>query len=183
MFLRNKHSLVTFDKNWNEYKSSFGNIEYDFWLGNEYLYNITTLHNSHSSKTVELYVSIVDLNDKIYYAKYNNFAILSEASKYTLHVPHHSKGTMGDSLERHNNMKFTTKVSHNDNGEVFFWNCASRNNGCQWWFDDCSNYGSILTHMYYDKNSKRDIAAPKWFGLHKNRDNLKSATMMFREKL
>ena len=183
VFLRNKHSLVTFDKNWNEYKSGFGNIEYDFWLGNEYLYNITTLHNSHSSKTVELYVSIVDLNDKIYYAKYNNFAILSEASKYTLHVPHHSKGTMGDSLERHNNMKFTTKVSHNDNGEVFFWNCASRNNGCQWWFDDCSNYGSILTHMYYDKNSKRDIAALKWFSLHKNRDNLKSATMMFREKL
>ena len=97
VFLRNKHSLVTFDKNWNEYKSGFGNIEYDFWLGNEYLHNITTLHNSHSSKTAELYVSIIDLNNKIYYAKYNNFAILSEASKYTLHVSHHSKVTMGGS--------------------------------------------------------------------------------------
>ena len=109
VFLRNKHSLVTFDKNWNENKSGFGNIEYDFWLGNEYLYNITTLHNSHSSKTVEFYVSIIDLNNKIHYAKYNNFSILSETSKYTLHVSHHSKGTMGDSLERHNNMKLTTK--------------------------------------------------------------------------
>ena len=180
VFLRNKYSTVTFNKNWNEYKNGFGNVDYDLWLGNEFLYKVTTLHNSHSSKTVELYVRITDLDDEIYYSKYNNFAILSEDSKYTLHVSHHSKGNMGDSLERHNNKKFTTMDSDNDNN----WrNCAVYNRGYPWWFDECSYYHSILTFMYYDDSNNKYKAGPKWFHLHNNRNSLKSATMMFREKL
>ena len=54
LFLRNAHGLVTFDKNWVEYKNGFGNVEHDFWLGNEFLYNVTKLYNSHMCKTVEL---------------------------------------------------------------------------------------------------------------------------------
>ena len=49
-FLRNPHGLVIFDKNWVEYKNGFGNMEYDFWLGNEFMYNVTKLYNSHISK-------------------------------------------------------------------------------------------------------------------------------------
>ena len=180
VFLRNKYSTVTFNKNWNEYKNGFGNVMYDLWLGNEFLYKVTTLYNSHSSKSVELYVSITDLDDKTYYSKYNNFAILSEDSKYTLLVSHHSEGNMGDSLELHNKKKFTTKDNDNDN---HFRNCAVYNNGYPWWFDECYFYQSLLTFMYYDKQNSKYKAGPKWYRLHNNRNSLKSATMMFREKL
>ena len=114
-FLRNEHGLVTFDKNWVEYKNGFSNMEYDFWLGNEFMYNVSKLHNSHISKTVELYVIVTDEDDQSYNAMYKNFAILSENPSYTLQVSQSFNGTLGDSFYNHNNMKFSTKDKDNDN--------------------------------------------------------------------
>ena len=176
-FLINKYSTATFNKNWNEYKNGFGDAKYNFWLANEFLYQETTLYNSHSRKSVELYVSVTALNGKTYYSKNNNFAILSKDSKYTLQVSHHSTGTTGDSLEPHNNMKFSTKDEVND---VFHRNCAYVSGGYGCWYSGC--YESILTHMCYDDKNHRYKPAPQWYYLFNSYTNLKNVKMMYREK-
>ena len=177
VFLRNSHGLVTFNKRWAEYKNGFGNVEYDFWLGNEFLYNVTKLYNSHISKTVELYVIVAATDDLSSYAMYKNFAVLSEATSYKLQVSHHFKGTMGDALESHNNMKFSTKDRDNDQ---FAGDCADANGGYGWWYDKC--YDTLLTGMKYDAVHSRYKPAPQWYFIFRAYRFLKNATMMFREK-
>ena len=178
VFLRNSHGLVSFNQNWNEYKNGFGAVEYDFWLGNEFMYNATKLYNSHISKTAELYI-VVSTDNKTFYVMYKNFAILSEATDYTLQVSHHFKGTMGDALAYHNNMKFSTKDRDNDDSNTA--NCANRYGGYGWWFKKC--YFALLTRMKYDRVDIRLKPAPEWYYIYNKFVSLKNATMMFREKV
>ena len=179
VFLRNAHGLTSFNKEWNEYKNGFGSVEYDFWLGNEFMYNATKLHNSHISKTSELYIKVAGTDGKKFYAMYKNFAILSEATNYTLQVSHHYKGTMGDALEYHNNMKFSTKDRDNDLANNV--NCATRYGGYGWWFKKC--YFTLLTRMKYDTVDLRLKPTPEWYYIYNDFRNLKNAAMMFREKM
>ena len=178
VFSRNSHGLVTFDKKWAEYKNGFGNVEYDLWLGNEFMYNVTRLYNSDISKTVELYVTVAATDDLSFYAMYKNFAVLSEATNYKLQVSHHFKGTMGDALQHHNNMEFSTMDRDNDQD---FGDCANYHGGYGWWYKKC--YHTLLTGMTYDKVHRRFRPAPKWYFIFLNFNNLKNATMMFREKI
>ena len=178
VFLRNAHGSTPFSKNWNEYKHGFGSVELDFWLGNEFIYNATRLYNSHKSKTNELYIVVAGTDDKSFYAMYKNFAILSEATNYRLEVSHHFKGTMGDRLAYHNNMEFSTKDRDNDLSNL---DCANFLGGYGWWFKHCID--AILTRMVPDPVNRRMKPAPRWYyGYYKDED-LKSATMMFREKI
>ena len=179
LFLRNAHGLITFDKKWVEYKKGFGNVEYDFWLGNEFLHNVTKLYNSHISKAVELYVIVADEDGGSYYAMYKNFAILSENTSYTLHVSQYFNGTMSDALTYHNNMKFSAKDKDNDNRPG---NCIEEFHGFGWWYNSC--YEAVLTYMVYDTANHRYRPAPRWQYIHNDPyRNLKNATMMFREKI
>ena len=178
VFLRNAHGLTSFNKNWNEYKDGFGSVEYDFWLGNEFMYNATKLYNSHISKTNELYIKVAGTDNKTFYAMYKKFVILSEATNYTLQVSHHFKGTMGDGLEYHNNMKFSTKDRDNDLDRG---DCANFHGGFGWWFNKC--YHAHLTRMKYDAVNLRLKPAPRWYFVYYKHQDLKNATMMFREKM
>ena len=178
VFLRNANGLVSFNKKWKEYKDGFGSVEYDFWLGNEFMYNATKLYNSHISKTAELYIAVAGTDDKKFYAMYKNFAILSEATDYTLQVSHHYKGTMEDGFEYHNNMKFSTKDRDND---LDTGDCANYHGGYGWWFKKC--YYVFLTRMKYDTVDLALKPAPRWFFIYRKHKDLKNATMMFREKM
>ena len=42
MILRNKCGNVTFNKNWDKYRNGFGDLDYYFWLGNDFLYKATS---------------------------------------------------------------------------------------------------------------------------------------------
>ena len=153
-------------------------MEYNFWLGNEFIYNVTKLYNSHVSKTVELYFIVAATDDLSFYTMYKNFAILSEATSYTLQLSHHFRGTMGDALEYHNNMKFLTKDKDSDQGSG---NCANFHDGCGWWYKNC--YHTVLTRMKYDTVHSRYRPALQWYFIFNNYNTLKNATMMFREKI
>ena len=109
VFLRNRYGNISFYKRWEDYKNGFGDLDYDFWLGNEFLFRTTTLYNFHESNTTQLYISLVDKANTTFYVKYNNFAVLSETNRYRLHISGHLYGTAGDSLEYHNNAAFSTK--------------------------------------------------------------------------
>ena len=171
--------MTSFNKNWNGYKDGFRSVEYDFWLGNEFIHNATKLYNSHISKSAELYIALASTDDKKFYAMYKNFAILSEATNYTLQVSNHFKGIMGDALEYHNNVKFSTK--DRDNDDLNTENCATRYGGYGWWFKKC--FFALLTRMNYDTVDLRLKPTPQWYYIYNDFRSLKNATMMFREKM
>ena len=182
LVLRNRYGNISFSKGWVDYKDGFGDLDYDFWIGNDFLFKMTTLYNLHESNTTQLYISLVDKANTIFYIKYNNFAVFSENEKYKLHVSGHMYGTAGDSLELHNNMKFTTKDQDNDKRSNV--NCAvSYDARGGWWFNSC--YRVQLSSTFkdiYDPKLHAYTPGPLWQKVHNDYVPLKGATMMFREK-
>ena len=41
IFQKRIDGTLSFDRSWSEYKQGFGNVESEFWLGNEKLHQIT----------------------------------------------------------------------------------------------------------------------------------------------
>ncbi|CAG2224290.1 Ryncolin-2,Angiopoietin-related protein 1,Ryncolin-1,Angiopoietin-1,Fibrinogen C domain-containing protein 1,Fibroleukin,Fibrinogen-like protein 1,Ficolin-2,Fibrinogen-like protein A,Ryncolin-3,Angiopoietin-related protein 2 [Mytilus edulis] len=143
---RRINGSTNFDKTWNEYKEGFGNVNAEYWFGNEYIHAVTTngLHKVHF---------ILELsNGTVRYADYSIVHIGDESTKYSLNVTGYS-GNAGDCLDsdgihgRTNGMNFTTKDQDND--RYVFGNCAVDSEG-GWWFSHCE---------YCDLNGKY---GPNW---------------------
>ena len=126
VFQRRQDGSVDFYRGWNDYKSGFGQLTAEFWLGNDKIHRLTAARPS------TLRVELEDWNGVRVYAKYGKFNISDEQAKYRLEVGLFS-GTAGDSLANQNNMAFSTKDIDNDR-----WgnNCAVRWTGA-WWYRDC----------------------------------------------
>nr|P85031.1 RecName: Full=Techylectin-like protein [Phoneutria nigriventer] len=129
-----------FYKDWQSYKKGFGDIEKEFWLGNE---NIFGLSNQR-------------------YALYDTFANDDEDHKYMLHISGY-KGDAGDSMIGvHNEQKFSTK-DKNDNfpGAT---SCAQLYKG-GWWYNQChvSNLNGQYLKSYAD-----GVIWRSWKGYHES---------------
>ncbi|RUS72882.1 hypothetical protein EGW08_019356, partial [Elysia chlorotica] len=113
---------VDFYRNWTSYKTGFGTLDNDFWLGNDNIHTIT------STGKYELRVDL-KYKGQSKFARYDKFFIDSEAGKYKLHVGSYS-GTAGDSLTRHDGMPFSTFDKDNDNWTTLnaFQNVANKLN-------------------------------------------------------
>ncbi|XP_013384235.1 ficolin-1-like [Lingula anatina] len=136
VFQRRMDGTVDFYRNWQNYKYGFGNLNTEFWLGNDNIYFLTT------QDKYELRVDMQDAQGSSRYAQYHSFAIGSEADKYRLAVRGHS-GTAGDDLTGHNGLRFSTKDNDNDNSGG---SCSQTFKGA-WWYGSC--HGSNLNGMYY----------------------------------
>ena len=180
VIMRNKYGCVNFDKTWNEYKNGFGNLQYDFWLGNEFLYRATTLYKLLKSKEMEVYITLQDHDDQKVYAHYNTFFVISELNKYKLRISGYT-GTAGNSMSHDDYKPFTTKDKDNDFNKDF--NCASNyQEKGGWWYYNCSYSSLAKSYFEFDLIHQKYWPAPQWYHLHNNYDYFKSATMMFREK-
>ena len=116
MFQRRQDGSVDFYRGWNDYKSGFGQLIAEFWLGNDKIHRLTAARPS------TLRVELEDWNGVRVYAKYGTFNIGDEQAKYQLKVGSYS-GTSADSLtDHHNNMAFGTKDRDNDRRS--YSNCA-----------------------------------------------------------
>lgn len=99
---------VDFLRGWEDYKNGFGDyLIGEFYLGNEWLYRIT------SEANCELRIDFVH-NQSSYYAMYSTFWVGNESDGYRLHVDGYS-GNAGDAMSNHNNYKFTTRDMDNSN--------------------------------------------------------------------
>ena len=80
VFQRRQDGSVDFYRNWAQYASGFGDVEGEFWLGNE---NIHAISNA-SGKIHQLRV---DLNDGVEsrVAKYESFAVDGPEDNYRVH--------------------------------------------------------------------------------------------------
>nr|XP_034337980.1 fibrinogen-like protein 1 [Crassostrea gigas] len=93
------------------------------------------LHRLTSQKPQELRVDMERFNGEKAYAVYSRFAVGDESSKYKLEVNGYS-GNAGDSLDFHNNMKFSTPDEDNDSDSSR--SCATKYRS-GWWFNSCSH--------------------------------------------
>ncbi|XP_048340242.1 fibrinogen-like protein 1-like protein [Sphaerodactylus townsendi] len=152
------NSTVDFDRTWQDYKYGFGSLKDNYWLGNEYMHQLTS-----SSILYTLRVKLVDLNAEIKWGEYEPFRIEDEASQYRIRLGLY-KGNAVDALTQdteaylHDNQKFTTKDKDNDN---YFQNCAKLEyNGIPgggWWYDACA--GANLNRrnvIYWQKDCNKE---------------------------
>ena len=150
MFQRRQDGSVDFYRGWNDYKSGFGQLTAEFWLGNDKIHRLTAARPS------TLRVELEDWNGVRVYAKYGKFKIGDEQAKYRLEVGSYS-GTAGESIIReHNNMAFSTKDRDND---IWGNNCALLYTGA-WWYQHC--YSSNLNGKYLGR--KIDSTGALWGG-------------------
>lgn len=142
---RRQDGSINFTRTWDDYAFGFGNPNSEYWLGNENIYRLTTYMN------YSLRVDLWDWEDNHVYALYDYFRVDSEKEFYRLKIEGFS-GNAGDAMSRyHNNMKFSTIDSDNDE-----WNlsCAKKDEA-GWWFRSC---GFASLNGLYVENGTIDIA-------------------------
>ncbi|XP_015927340.2 techylectin-5A isoform X1 [Parasteatoda tepidariorum] len=144
-----------FLKRWHLYKSGFGDLRRDFWLGNDNIYALT------NQKKYYLRIDLSDHQNNSRYAFYDQFWIDNESQFYKLHIYDFS-GDAGDSLARaHGNQQFSTIDRDNDNSTRL---CANEHKG-GWWYADCAD--SNLNGLYKNLSEKNSegIVWRTWKGM------------------
>ena len=169
VFQRRQDGSVDFYRGWNDYKSGFGQLTAEFWLGNDKIHRLTAARPS------SLRVELEDWNGVRVYAKYGKFSIGDEQAKYRLKVGSYS-GTAGDSLGTGlnlNNMAFSTKDRDND---ICSCNCAVDWTGA-WWYRNCQH--SNLNGKYLGAKHVNVYNGVRWKDFHSGL-SLKYAEMKLR---
>ena len=166
VFQRRQDGSQDFYLGWSEYKVGFGNLTGEFWLGLDKIHRLT------ASRPSELRVEVGDWSGGRAYAKYGRFGVGDEQSLYKLSVGSYS-GSAGDSLAKHNNMKFSTKDRDNDQGSAG--DCAVYHRGA-WWYKYC--HDSNLNGQYLGNNvSSKGV---NWHHYKNNWLSMKFAEMKLR---
>ncbi|XP_055626614.1 ficolin-1-like [Toxorhynchites rutilus septentrionalis] len=163
---------VDFRRPWQEYKSGFGHLRGEFWLGLEKVHRLTY------GEPHELHVVLEDFDGKRVTAKYSEFAIGSEHESFAMTKLGEYSGTAGDSLSSHKNGLFTTLDRDNDqNGGA---NCAQIYSGA-WWHISC--HASNLNGLYLRGTTDTYATGMCWNAFRGYHYSLKISKMMIRSKL
>ncbi|XP_010211492.1 PREDICTED: angiopoietin-related protein 1-like [Tinamus guttatus] len=130
---RNRYNTaITWAESWSTYKYGFGDVQSDYWLGTEYIYQIA------KQKVYQAKFVIWDATNATKFADYNFFGLEEESRGYLLRLGSYT-GTAGDAMTSassstaHDNMKFSAKDLDQDTSTG---NCASTNGG-GWWYSAC----------------------------------------------
>ncbi|KAJ8033027.1 Angiopoietin-related protein 7 [Holothuria leucospilota] len=75
---RRVNGSVGFNRSWNDYKDGFGEINHEFWLGNENIYNLMYRNN------MQLRIDIYKNKEQFCHVIYNSFRIGNETTGYKL---------------------------------------------------------------------------------------------------
>eukprot|EP00658_Telonema_sp_P-2_P015426 TRINITY_DN15931_c0_g1_i3.p1 TRINITY_DN15931_c0_g1~~TRINITY_DN15931_c0_g1_i3.p1 ORF type:complete len:432 (-),score=104.38 TRINITY_DN15931_c0_g1_i3:79-1329(-) len=146
VFQRHHTADLDFYRGWDEYKVGFGNLQGDFWLGND------NLHRLVGSGSNTLRVLLEDMEGRETHADYSVFNVGDEASKYVLTVSGHSGNAM-DGLGGMNGHKFSTKDRDNDGA------CAQKYHAA-WWYTRC--HDGNPNGIYYGGHHTSDADGTDW---------------------
>lgn len=164
---------LDFYRPWSDYKTGFGTANKEYWLGNDFIYELTTINDC------EIKFILTAVTGKTRYASYTTFYISDETEGYKLTIEGFS-GNAGNSMEKHNGMKFTTYDRDNDTPSG---NCAETFHGA-WWYWDCLS--SNLNGRYYSDGRGPNldgISWSSWIGFGNNQKySLTSTTMKIKRK-
>ncbi|KAJ8023162.1 Fibrinogen-like protein A [Holothuria leucospilota] len=171
VFQRRVDGSVDFYRFWNEYKSGFGFLRGEFWLGNDKISYLT------NQKRYELRIDMNNVNGEPYFAKYNLFRISDEGSKYRLVGlgDYDSSSTANnDALKNFRNQSFSTRDEDNDASDRL--HVATRCHGA-WWFK--SNHFYSHLNGLYNAGSSYDKSID-WDGLPGQSFHIKYSEMKIR---
>ncbi|XP_069102666.1 angiopoietin-related protein 7-like [Argopecten irradians] len=146
---------VDFYRSWADYKNGFGDLNGNFWLGNEAIHDLTT---SASVLRIDLVPWLGDAR----YAEYSTFSVENEADDYRLTMSGFSGTVFHDAMSIHNGMRFSTFDDDND-----VWgggSCAVLRTG-GWWYRSC--YDANLNGAVYI-NGTEDFGSPIWNDFYKD---------------
>ncbi|XP_059811591.1 fibrinogen-like protein 1-like protein [Hypanus sabinus] len=175
------NSSLDFDRTWQDYKQGFGFINGDHWLGNELIHRITSRPNEYS-----LGIKLVNMNGEVKWGEYDPFLIEGEESKYKIRLGLY-RGTATDALTQdteayiHDNQKFTTKDSDNDN---YYRNCAKLElNGIPgggWWYNACAGANLNRKNVIYWQNdcNKDNQCKYAWMMVKPNNREVKCSSTL-----
>ena len=90
-FQRRMDGSVDFYVDWESYKKGFGNLEGEFWLGNDYLHRLT------ASANMVFRIDMEDYKNDRRFAEYTTFSVADESHNYQVTIDGY-RGTAGDSL-------------------------------------------------------------------------------------
>ncbi|NXA53886.1 FGL1L protein, partial [Nothocercus julius] len=127
-----QNTAITWAESWSTYKYGFGDVQSDYWLGTEYIYQIA------KQKVYRVKFLIWDATNATKFADYNFFSLEDESHGYRLRLGSYT-GTAGDAMTSnthttlHDNMKFSAKDRDQD---TYSANCASSYGG-GWWYSAC----------------------------------------------
>ncbi|MBN3305360.1 ANGP2 protein, partial [Amia calva] len=128
---------VDFHRSWQDYKSGFGEALGEYWVGNEFIHQLT------SSQEYSLLIQLRDTEGSEAHSQYEHFYIDSEEKNYSLHT-RGFHGTAGKTSSlTHSGTQFSTKDRDNDKCSC---KCAQMASG-GWWFEACGP--SNLNGIYY----------------------------------
>ncbi|XP_076109032.1 uncharacterized protein LOC143077029 [Mytilus galloprovincialis] len=167
VFQRRLNGKTDFYRGWEAYKNGFGDLEAEFWLGNEQIHSLT------KQGKYELRVDISDFNGNTAYATYSTFSVGDASTNYKLTVAGYS-GNAGDSLNYSNGQAFTTKDRDNDPWSS---NCGILRQGA-WWYKYCVY--SSLNGVYIKGGQKSSETGLRWYHWKKSWYSMKSSSMMIR---
>lgn len=168
MFQKRFEGSVDFYRYWNDYKSGFGDVDGEFWLGLDKIYRLTSDDNN------MLRVDLEDFDGDSRYAEYNMFGVTSESDKYRLNIGSYS-GTAGNSLAYQNGQRFTTQDQDNDGSDRA--NCAVKFKGA-WWYNAC--HRSNLNCAYHHGPHSSRAVGVNWSKFRGFRYSLKRTEMKIR---
>ncbi|XP_063436209.1 fibrinogen C domain-containing protein 1-like [Mytilus trossulus] len=165
---RRINGFVDFFRGWAAYKEGFGNVNGEYWLGNENIHEITSRDNH------DLRIELEDFDGNKRYAEYSIFNIADEENGYRLLVYNYS-GNAGDSFGVHSGLMFTTFDKDNDRSGD---NCAALYTGA-WWYRGC--HSSNLNGKYIAGNHTSFADGIEWYLWKGYHYSLKSTKMMVRK--
>ena len=148
---RRMDGSVNFNKNWMEYRKGFGQLESEFWFGNDNIQDLTKASIAPNKSTLMINMRMRGSKQPVY-AKYSTFQIGDEASQFKLEVSNFSGNVSVHKLEHHNKLRFTTLDADHDTHSG---NCASSGRG-GWWYSGCFN-ANLNGHYNFGRDSTVDL--------------------------
>ncbi|XP_035867687.1 LOW QUALITY PROTEIN: angiopoietin-2 [Phyllostomus discolor] len=166
---RREDGSVDFQRTWKEYKVGFGNPAGEYWLGNEFVSQLT------SQRRHALRIRLADWEGGEAYALYEHFYLSGEDLNYRIHLRGLS-GTAGKiSSISQPGSDFSTKDADKDKCVC---KCSQMLTG-GWWFDACGP--SNLNGMYYPQRQNTNrFNGIKWYYWKGSGYSLKATAMMVR---
>ncbi|XDV16676.1 hypothetical protein PO909_016278 [Leuciscus waleckii] len=163
---RRMDGSVNFYRPWNQYKRGFGNVEGEYWLGLENMYQLTR------KKKYMLRVDLEDFEGNKVFALYSSFSVDCEMDGYKLHVSGFTDGGAGDSLSLHNDQKFSTFDKDQDGSGN---NCAKYHLGA-FWYAGCHHTNPNGVYLWQEDSPHHAIGVV-WYTWKNYGVSMKSISM------
>ncbi|XP_078071412.1 angiopoietin-related protein 3-like [Mustelus asterias] len=168
---RRFNGSLDFDRSWLDYKTGFGDLHGEFWLGLENFYQIV-----HQAKHI-LRIELADWKNETRYIEYT-FKIGSKDNNYTLQIGQVLTGDLSSAISDCKALPFSTSDRDNDLHTDI--NCAGQHSG-GWWFSACGeanlNGKYLQSRISRRPDRKKGIFWKTWKG---NYYSFKSTQLMVR---